>query len=42
MLSLPASTGTRNAAATFVCIAEDGSEKRYYGIGFESPVEAAA
>jgi hypothetical protein len=36
VVSLPASTGTRNAAATFVCIAEDGSEKRYYGIGFES------
>jgi hypothetical protein len=35
VVSLPASTGTRNAAATFVCIAEDGSEKRYYGIGFE-------
>ncbi len=33
-MSLPASTGTRNAAATFLCIAEDGSEKRYYGIGF--------
>ncbi len=30
-----ASTGTRNAAATFLCIAEDGSEKRYYGISFE-------
>lgn len=29
-----ASTGTRNAASTFVCIARDGSEKRYYGIGF--------
>jgi hypothetical protein len=29
-----ASTGTRNAAATFVCIARDGSEKRYYGISF--------
>ena len=29
-----ASTGTRNAAATLVCIAEDGSEKRYYGIRF--------
>jgi hypothetical protein len=35
VMSLPASTGTRNAAATLVCIAEDGSEKRYYGIGFE-------
>lgn len=30
-----ASTGTRNAAAVFVCIAEDGSEKRYYGISFD-------
>jgi hypothetical protein len=40
-LSLPASTGTRNAAATFVCIAEDGSEKRYYGIGFERAAKAA-
>jgi hypothetical protein len=40
-VSLPASTGTRNAAATFVCIAEDGSEKRYYGIGFERSEEAA-
>ncbi|MES1262624.1 MAG: hypothetical protein ABUS49_12895 [Acidobacteriota bacterium] len=30
-----ASTGTRNASATFVCIAGDGSEKRYYGISFE-------
>jgi|SRR5579863_3289197 len=39
-VSLPASTGTRIAAATFVCIAEDGSEKRYYGIGFESAAEA--
>jgi hypothetical protein len=29
-----ASTGTRNTAATFVSIAEDGSEKRYYGISF--------
>jgi hypothetical protein len=29
-----ASTGTRSAASTFVCIAEDGSEKRYYGISF--------
>ena len=29
-----ASTGTRNAASTFVCIARDGSEKRYYGISF--------
>jgi hypothetical protein len=38
-VSLPASTGTRNAAATFVCIAEDGSEKRYYGIGFEQAPE---
>jgi hypothetical protein len=40
-LSLPASTGTRNAAATFVCIAEDGSEKRYYGIGFKRAAKAA-
>jgi hypothetical protein len=38
--SLPASTGTRNAAATFVCVAEDGSEKRYYGIGFQRTTEA--
>jgi hypothetical protein len=38
---LPASTGTRNAAATFVCIAEDGSEKRYYGIAFKHAAEAA-
>ena len=30
-----ASTGTRNASATFVCIARDGSEKRYYGISFD-------
>jgi hypothetical protein len=30
-----ASTGTRNASATFVCIAGDGSEKRYYGISFD-------
>jgi hypothetical protein len=37
-----ASTGTRNASSTFVCIAEDGSEKRYYGIAFASPGEAAA
>jgi hypothetical protein len=29
-----ASTGTRHAASTLVCIAEDGSEKRYYGISF--------
>jgi len=29
-----ASTGTRNTASTLVCIAEDGSEKRYYGISF--------
>jgi hypothetical protein len=29
-----ASTGTRNASSTFVCIARDGSEKRYYGISF--------
>jgi hypothetical protein len=36
-----ASTGTRNAANTFVCIAEDGSEKRYYGISFSQPSEAA-
>ena len=32
-----ASTGTRNASATLVCIAEDGSEKRYYGISFITP-----
>jgi hypothetical protein len=32
-----ASTGTRNASATLVCIAEDGSEKRYYGISFIIP-----
>jgi len=31
-----ASTGTRNASSTLVCIAEDGSEKRYYGISFTS------
>jgi hypothetical protein len=36
-----ASTGTRNAANTFVCIAEDGSEKRYYGVEFMPPSEAA-
>jgi hypothetical protein len=41
-MSLPASTGTRNAAATFLCIAEDGSEKRYYGIGFTQPAEISA
>ncbi len=35
-LQLAASTGTRKASSTFVCIAEDGSEKRYYGIGFTS------
>jgi hypothetical protein len=35
-----ASTGTRNTASTFVCIAEDGSEKRYYGIAFEKVDEA--
>jgi hypothetical protein len=35
-----ASTGTRNVASTFICIAEDGSEKRYYGIGFSKPGEA--
>jgi hypothetical protein len=29
-----ASTGTRNAASTLLCIAEDGSEKRYYGVSF--------
>jgi hypothetical protein len=29
-----ASTGARSASATLVCIAEDGSEKRYYGISF--------
>jgi hypothetical protein len=40
LVSLPASTGTRHAAATFVCVAEDGSEKRYYGIGFEKTPEA--
>ena len=34
-----ASTGTRNTASTFVSIAEDGSEKRYYGIGFARPAE---
>ncbi len=33
---LSASTGTRNASLTFVCIASDGSEKRYYGISFTS------
>jgi hypothetical protein len=33
-----ASTGTRNASATFVCIARDGSEKRYYGISFGKAV----
>lgn len=32
-----ASTGTRNASSTLVCIAEDGSEKRYYGVSFISP-----
>ena len=32
-----ASTGTRSASATLVCIAEDGSEKRYYGINFITP-----
>jgi hypothetical protein len=32
-----ASTGTRSAADTFLCIAEDGSEKRYYGISFTQP-----
>jgi hypothetical protein len=37
-----AATGTRNASNTFICIAEDGSEKRYYGIAFLSPGEAAA
>jgi len=37
-----ASTGTRNASNTFVCIAEDGSEKRYYGVAFMQPSEAAA
>jgi hypothetical protein len=37
-----AATGTRNAAHTFVCIAEDGSEKRYYGIAFIASDEAAA
>ncbi len=42
IVSLPASTGTRNAAATLVCIAEDGSEKRYYGIGFERASAEAA
>jgi hypothetical protein len=36
-----ASTGTRNLASTFICIAEDGSEKRYYGIGFSKAGEAA-
>ncbi len=41
-MSLPASTGTRNAAATFLCIAEDGSEKRYYGIGFAQTAEVSA
>jgi hypothetical protein len=42
VVSLPASTGTRNAAATLVSIAEDGSEKRYYGIAFEAPAEVSA
>jgi hypothetical protein len=37
-----AATGTRNASNTFVCIAEDGSEKRYYGIAFMKPTEVAA
>jgi hypothetical protein len=32
--SFSAATGTRNAANTFICIAEDGAEKRYYGIAF--------
>jgi hypothetical protein len=41
-MSLPASTGTRNATAVFLCIAEDGSEKRYYGIGFAQPTEVTA
>jgi hypothetical protein len=35
-----ASTGTRNLGSTFVCIAEDGSEKRYYGIDFSKAGEA--
>jgi hypothetical protein len=35
-----ASTGTRNLASTFVCIAGDGSEKRYYGISFTKAAEA--
>jgi hypothetical protein len=35
-----ASTGTRNLASTFVCIAGDGSEKRYYGISFTKAGEA--
>jgi hypothetical protein len=39
---LSASTGTRNTSNTFVCIAEDGSEKRYYGIAFTQPTEPAA
>lgn len=42
IVSLPASTGTRNAAATFVCIAEDGSEKRYYGLAFKRASAEAA
>jgi hypothetical protein len=36
-----ASTGTRNAANTFVSIASDGSEKRYYGITFEKTAEGS-
>jgi hypothetical protein len=42
MFRFSASTGTRNAAATFVCIAEDGSEKRYYGISFTKAGEAGS
>jgi len=36
----PASTGTRHLSSTFVCIAADGSEKRYYGISFEKTGES--